>query len=91
MAARSLSKVKQQLCALVPGWVTVIFRVALPLDHSENQEPSVGKQCSMHLHEHATVHPPSKTCASKTNLQSSPFNNMIPTTKTSCGEIETEK
>ena len=26
-------------------------------------------ECSMHMHKHAKVHPLSKTCASKTNLQ----------------------
>ena len=70
MAVRSLFEVKQQLCVLVPGWVTALVRVALLIDCSENQEPNVGKQCSMHLYEHAAVHPLSKTCASKTNPQS---------------------
>ena len=49
--------------------MTATVRVALLIDSSENQEPNVGKQCSTHLHEHAMVHPLSKTCASKTNLQ----------------------
>ena len=69
MAVRSLSEVKQQLCRLVPGWVTATVRVALLIDLSENQEPNVGKQCSMHLHKHTTVHPLSKTCASKAKPQ----------------------
>ena len=31
------------------------------------QEPNIGKQCSQHLHKHATVQPLSKTCDSKTD------------------------
>ena len=50
MAVRSLSEVKQQLCRLVPGWVTATVRVALLIDRSENQEANVWKQCSRHLH-----------------------------------------
>ena len=30
-----LSEVKQQLCVLVPGWVTATVRVALLIDHSD--------------------------------------------------------
>ena len=72
MAERSLFEVKQQLSVLVHGWVTATVRVALLIDRSEIQEPNIGKQCSMHLHKHATVHPLSKTCASKNNPQLSP-------------------
>ena len=50
MSVRSLSAVKQQLWRLVPGWVTTTVRVALLIYRSENQDLSVGKQCSMHLH-----------------------------------------
>ena len=35
MAVRSLSEVKQQLCRLVPGWVTAAVRVALLIDCSD--------------------------------------------------------
>ena len=35
MAVRSLSEVKQQLCRLVPGWVTTTVRVALLIDRSD--------------------------------------------------------
>ena len=41
MAVRSLYEVKQQLCRLVPRWVTAIVRVALLIDPSNNsQEPN---------------------------------------------------
>ena len=35
MAVRSLSVGKQQLCVLVPGWVTTKVRVALLIDRSD--------------------------------------------------------
>ena len=35
MVVRSLYEVKQQLCALVPGWVTATVRVALLVDCSD--------------------------------------------------------
>ena len=57
MAVRSRSEVKEQFCAIVSRWV----RVALLIDRSDT---AAGKECSIHLHEHATVHPLSKTCAS---------------------------
>ena len=50
--------VKQQLCALVPGWVSATVRAVLLVDCSDTaRKPNVGKQCSMHLHPHVTVHP----------------------------------
>ena len=35
MAIRSLSEVKQQLCRLVPGWVTATVRVEILIDRSD--------------------------------------------------------
>ena len=67
MAVRSLSEVKQQLCRLVPGWVTATVRVALLMDRFDTARSlTLG---NMHLHKHETVYPLSKTCASKNNPQ----------------------
>ena len=66
---RSLSGVKQQMCRLVPEWVTATVRVALLIDRSDTAR-------SLRLGENAaytcTNNSPasaSVTCASKTSLQ----------------------
>ena len=74
MVVRSLFEVKQQLCALVPGWVTATVRVVLLVDCSDTARSlTLGNNaaCTCTSMRRST---PDKTCLSKTYPQFRMYN-----------------